>query len=116
MTTQPIDTVEVQRYLDLLYPEPPADAWLVISWLAAKDDFRSQWFRITQSAAAAFISQSPWFNIYTGIGLRHPDCTPAPDKRGESAEVYALPGLWIEFDHNAGVHAAKNLPTPDELL
>ena len=117
MTIQQRDSLEVQRYLDLLYPDAQPDAWLVVSWIAAQGVWCSQWFRIAQSEdAAAFISQAQSYNVYTGIGLRHPDCTPAADKRGESTEVYALPGLWIEFDHNAGVHSATNLPTPDELL
>jgi hypothetical protein len=111
------DPQEVQRYLALLYPAPPEDAWLVVSWIAAQGSWCSRWFRIAQREdAAAFISQAQWYNVYTGIGLRHPNCTPAADKRGESAEMYALPGLWTEFDHNAGVHSAKNLPTPDEPL
>ncbi len=113
MMTQ-INVHDVQQYLELLYPDAPPDAWLVVSWIAAQGPWCSRWFRITQSEdAAAFISQVQGYNVYTGIGLRHPDCTPAADKRGESAEVYALPGLWIEFDHNAGVHSAKNLPAPD---
>jgi hypothetical protein len=28
----------------------------------------------------------------------------------------AIPGLWIEFDHQGGVHTATNLPTREELL
>jgi hypothetical protein len=116
MMTQ-INVYDVQQYLELLYPDAPPEAWLVVSWIAAQGPWCSRWFRIIQSEdATAFISQVQGYNVYTGIGLRHPDCTPAADKRGESAEVYALPGLWIEFDHNAGVHSAKNLPTPDELL
>jgi putative DNA primase/helicase len=54
--------------------------------------------------------------MYVGVGLRHPDCTPTPDIRGASEDVYALGGLWIELDHSAGVHAAQNLPTPQALL
>jgi hypothetical protein len=117
MTIQQRDTLEVQRYLDLLYPDALPDTWLVVSWVAANGQGCSRWFRLNQSEdAAAFISQAQSYNVYTGIGLRHPDCTPAADKRGESAEVYTLPWLWIEFDHNAGVHSATNLPTPDEFL
>jgi hypothetical protein len=118
MTVHQIDTQEVQRYLDLLYPDPPDDTWLVMSYLDTNRHRCSRWVPSTQhSVAAAFAGQmADSYNIYVGIGLRHPDCTPAADKRGESAEVYALPGLWIEFDHNAGVHSATELPTPDELF
>jgi hypothetical protein len=96
LITTPTPTHEVQRYLALLYPEAPPDAWLVVSWIATDEQWYSQWFRIAQSEdAAAFISQAQGHNVYTGIGLRHPDCTPAAEKRGASAEVYVLPGLWI---------------------
>jgi putative DNA primase/helicase len=116
MTTQ-AEPQEVQRYFELLYPNPPDDALLVLSNLNNRRWY-SQWFRIAQSADAAVSASrlAGCYNVYTGIGLRHPDCTPAVDKRGGSADVYALPGLWIELDHNAGVHTAKNLPTPEELL
>jgi hypothetical protein len=116
MTTQ-AELQQVQYFFELLYPNPPAEALLVLSNL---DNGRwySQWFRSALSADAAVYAhlKAAWYDIYLGIGLRHPDCTPTPNKRGDSPDVYALPGLWIEFDHNAGVHAAPNLPTPDELL
>lgn len=113
-----LDAQAVQRYLDLLYPDAPQDAWLVVSWLVAKDDFRSQWFRAAQTGDAArfILKQAQHYNVYLGLGVRHPDCTPTPGTRGESPDVYAIGGLWIEFDHNAGVHAAQHLPTPNELL
>lgn len=109
---------EVQRYLERLYPDPPLDAWLVISSLVSQDHFRSQWFTIAQAddAARYIVAQAQRYNVYVGLGLRHPNCTAEPGTRGESKDVYALGGLWIEFDHNAGVHAAQHLPTPDELL
>ena len=109
-------THETQQYIDLLYPDPPDEAWLVVSWV--EDSFRSKWFRSTQRKAVVqhIVRQARRYNVYLGLGLRHPECTPTPGTRGERAEVYALPGLWIEFDHNAGVHTAKHLPTPDELL
>src|SRR5262245_36144525 len=109
---------EVRQYIELLYPDPPLDAWLVVSWLVSKDDFRSQWFRAADIDAVVQViaQQSEHFNTYLGLGLRRPDCPPDPGTRGTSADVYAIPGLWIEFDHSAGVHAAQNLPTPEELL
>src|ERR1700675_978140 len=108
----------VQHYIALLYPDPPLDAWLVVSWLVTHDAFRSQWFKIAQAddAARCIVEQARRYNVYVGLGLRHPDCTPEEHTRGSSDDVYVLPGLWIELDHNAGVHSAQNLPTPDELL
>jgi hypothetical protein len=82
MTIQQRDTLEVQRYLDLLYPDAPPDAWLMVSWIAANGQWCSRWFRLDQREdAAAFIIQTQSYNVYTGIGVRHPDCTPAADKR-----------------------------------
>lgn len=113
---------ETLRYLDLLYPDPPPDAWLVVSWLvphdAAPPPWHSQWFPAPEQedAARCIVEQARRSNVYVGLGLRRPDCTPGEHTRGSSADVDALPGLWVELDHNAGVHAAQNLPTPDELL
>jgi putative DNA primase/helicase len=47
------------------------------------------------------------------MGLRHPSCT--GQGRGTSADVYALGSLWIEVDHNQGVHSKTTLPTPLQL-
>jgi len=44
---------EVERYLDLLFPDPPPDAWLVVSWLNSQGDFPSQWFRAADREALA---------------------------------------------------------------
>ena len=118
MSTPQTDSQEVQRYIEMLYPDPPLDAWLVVSWLVSKDDFRSQWFRVAQrdDAARFIVQQAQHSNVYLGLGLRHPDCSADPGTRGTSQDVLAIGGVWIELDHNAGVHAAPHLPTPDELL
>lgn len=109
---------EVQRYLDCLFPEAPEDAWLVISWLAAPQDFRSRWFRIADRRAAeqTILTLARQFNTYVGLGLRRPQCVPSVYTRGTSEDVLAIGGLWIECDHAAGIHAATNLPTPPALL
>jgi phage/plasmid primase, P4 family, C-terminal domain len=109
---------QVQRYFELLYPDPPDAAWLVVSFFDTNRRWCSQWFPVVQRADAAACAglMADWYNVYFGIGLRHPDCTPAVTKRGDSTEVYAVPGLWVEMDHSAGVHAATDLPTSEELL
>jgi hypothetical protein len=45
MSTPQPDAQEVQRYIELLYPDPPLDAWLVISWLTPASEWQSQWFK-----------------------------------------------------------------------
>ena len=108
----------LQGYLALLFPDPPPNAWLVVSWLDTQRQWRSAWFRTHEIAAAGerILALSARRDVYIGLGLRHPHCRPGTGTRGTSDDVYAIGGLWIEFDHNGGVHAAKNLPTPDELL
>ena len=108
---------DIQRYLTLLFPDPPDDAWLVISWLAAPGDFRSQWFLVADMSKAAqrLCALSKECNTYVGLGLRHPRCTPTPASRGTSEDVFALGGLWCELDHSGGVHSATNLPTLKQL-
>ena len=108
---------DIQRYLGLLFPDPPDDAWLVISWLASPGDFRSQWFLVADmpEAAQRLLTLSKACNTYVGLGLRHPRCTPTPASRGTSEDVFALGGLWCELDHSGGVHSATNLPTPKQL-
>lgn len=117
-STPAIDTIEIGHYLGLLFPDPPADAWLVVSWVDSARQFLSQWFRSpeTDQAIQFLGSQAPRHDVYIALGLRHPDCTPEPATRGTSDQVYAISGLWIEFDHNAGAHASLDLPTPAELL
>jgi phage/plasmid-associated DNA primase len=117
MISQPIDTLELQRYLNQLYPDPPPDAWQVVSWLVAKDVLRSQWFRVAQrdDAARFIVQQAQHYDVYIGLGLRHPHCSAYPGTRGTSQDIYAISGLWIEFDHKGGVHTAQYLPTPEEL-
>jgi hypothetical protein len=45
MSTPQPDAQEVQRYIELLYPDPPPDAWLVVSWLTPAKEWHSQWFK-----------------------------------------------------------------------
>jgi replicative DNA helicase len=115
MTTPQIEAQEAQHYLDLLFPDPPPDTWLVVSWLVAPHDFRSQWFRMAQVGGAArfIVQQAQQCDIYVGLGLRHPQCV--PQGRGSCEDVYVIGGLWFEADHNGGVHSAQNLPTPGQL-
>src|SRR5881397_2807160 len=114
--TDPV--TEIQRYLELLFPDPPPNAYLVVSWINGRKQWCNTWFRSTNvTLTVKYLGKKLQpFNAYVGLGLRHPDCTPAPGTRGESHDIYAIGGLWVELDHNQGVHAAQNLPTLAELL
>jgi hypothetical protein len=116
---------ETARFLNLLYHDAPDDAWLVISWpdpeISAngkKPPMLSAWYRLRQQRIALrrIIGLSPHHNVYVAPGLRHPSCRPRRTARGPSSDVSVIPGLWVEFDHQGGVHTSTNLPGRDELL
>jgi len=46
------------------------------------------------------------------LGLRR-EALPA-DKRGESGDVVAIPGMWIDIDILGGNHKSTNLPKTRE--
>src|SRR5262245_38489484 len=97
----PTSLLETQRYFDLLYPDAPDEAYLVVSWRTPRQDapMQHQWVRCAdmQNLARGIARYAPRADIYIGLGLRHPTCTPQKDTRGKSGDVYALPGLWIEL-------------------
>lgn len=115
--TNPASLGAIQRYIELLFPDAPDDAWLVVSWLHAPRDFRSRWFLMADHFdAIKFIADASQFhNTYVALGLRNPQCHDTDGKRGKIEDVFALGGLWIELDHNAGIHSAKNLPSEQDL-
>src|SRR5512132_2774083 len=116
----------LSRFLTALYPMTPMRLWLVVSWpdkrqlgsQSGRSSLESKWYdvRELQNARQYIRTLAGHHDIYIGVGLRHPACAPDPKHRGRSQDAYALPGLWIEFDHRDGVHTATNLPTSSELL
>jgi P4 family phage/plasmid primase-like protien len=113
-----LDATELRHYLELLYPDPPGEHYLVVSWVVSPQEICSQWHHpdkiLTVVRRIRMLARS--MNVYIGLGLRHPTCIPHLHTRGTNADVSILPGVWIELDHNAGTHTATNLPTPGELL
>jgi hypothetical protein len=110
---------EVHAYFDLLYPAAPGDAFHVMSWRSHPDaPLKNQWVRCADATNLIdhIVQSTPELEIWLGVGLRHPGCTPASDRRGKNEDIYAIPGLWIDLDHSGGVHVAQHLPTPQELL
>jgi len=108
--------VAIRSHLAHLYQDASEDALLVVSW-KSPHGFLSQWFQIEQAEQAAkFIAEkAQHHNVYIGVGLRNPTCSSGPSVRGESKDVYAIPGVWVDFDHAGGNHTAPNLPKPNEL-
>src|SRR5262245_25130544 len=78
----------------------------------------SRWYRMHQrSQAERFIrSRADQHDLYFGVGLRAASCEPSSTTRGKSAEVMAIPGLWMEFDHQGGIYRATNLPAREALV
>lgn len=108
----------LHRYLDLLYPGAPDDAWVVVSWFTPGSDvWASAWYHAAdrEGLIACIATHAATAHVYLGLGLRHPRCMPSATTRGTSADVLAIGALWIEFDHREGSHAAANLPTVPEL-
>jgi putative DNA primase/helicase len=99
----------------LFWPDPPDEAWLVLSWVA-QGQFCSRWFRMADvsDALTFLLRKARHHDTYVGMALRHPSCTPTG--RGSSDDTCALGSLWVELDHNLGQHAATQvLPSPLQL-
>ena len=118
VTTDPLRVQMVQESLALLWPDPPDDLWVVVSWADPAKGFCSQWVRVRDLDHALLVleDKSQQFNTYVGMGLHHAACQPDPTSRGTSATVGAIGGLWVELDHAGGVHSARQLPTPFQLM
>ena len=114
---------EAAHFFDLLYPDAPNDAWLVVSWPDHESPAQgaapmiSRWSRMRNrsSVERRIATGADQHDLYFGVGLRHPSCEPRKTARGKNSDVMAIPGLWIEFDRQDGVHTATNLPTREEL-
>jgi hypothetical protein len=106
----------LQESLGLFWPDPPDDLWMVVSWIDHAKHFDSAWFRVRDidQALMTIEEKSQHFDTYIAMGLRQATCQPVG--RGTSADVGAIGGLWLEFDHTGGVHSAQNLPTPFQLM
>ena len=114
-----VDPDAIAQYLARLFPDPPPDAWLVVSRTDPSGAFPSAWFRAAELPAAVdwLAQHAAQFNVYVAMGLHDPAHTPLPASRGTRETVCAIPGLWAELDHNQGAHAAvSRLPSPDALL
>ena len=114
-----VDPDAIAQYLARLFPDPPPDAWLVVSRTDPSDAFPSAWFRAAELPAAALwlAEHTADHNVYVALGLHDPAHTPPPARRGARETICAIPGLWVELDHNQGAHAAASrLPSPDALL
>ena len=105
----PDDSVEDKSagltFLRWLYGDDPP-GWLTISTF---DSQPTQWFPAHKLDQVATFCQAiaRRYNVYVGLGLREEQ---VGEGRGESADVLAIPGFWIELDLKHAVHTRVNLP------
>ncbi len=72
---------------------------------------RSEWVQaVTPDTVARIERWAETENVYVGCGLRRDNL--GPTRRGERAEIVAIPGLWIDADYldSKGDHKKSNLP------
>jgi hypothetical protein len=100
-------SAKTAHFFDLLYPDAPSDAWLVVSWpdhestAQGAPPMTSRWSRMHDRLRAErrIANRADQHDLYFGVGLRAPSCEPRTAARGKNPDVMAIPGLWIEFDH-----------------
>ncbi|GMV51963.1 MAG: hypothetical protein AMXMBFR67_35060 [Nitrospira sp.] len=107
MTPTIAPTDQLTDFLGALWPDLGGNHLLL--WrLPSK---RSEWVQELTSDTIAKIEQwAETEDVYAGCGLRNAKLGPA--RRGERADVVAIPGLWIDADYldGSGDHKKPNLP------
>jgi len=117
------DAADIQRFFEILYPDAE-DGYFVLSHPdpakltpQGKPALCSDWFDVAhttwQTIAHAGQRRAQKHNVYFGVALQQPTCTPSQFKRSKNATAYSLPGLWFDLDLAYGQHAASTLPASD---
>lgn len=120
--TQP-DATQIQRFFELLYPDVD-DGYLVLSrpdptrlTPQGKPMLMSDWFDLSkttwQKIGQAGQRLAQHHNLYYGVVLQQPTCTPAEFRRSKNSTAHTVPGLWFDLDLAYGQHAASTLPSSD---
>ena len=99
-----------QNYLEMLWPELPAEQWLPIYTLPNK---ASHWAQSKERAAALVAEQSE-VDVYLQIGLSNQNY--GTHNRATRDNVSAIPGLWCDLDLRHGSRKKTALPTSVEEL
>jgi hypothetical protein len=101
--------VQIAQFLRWLYGNDPP-GWLTL-WLLPST--HTHWFRATNlDKAADYAAQcATHCDVYFGVGLRRDRLVKG---RGESTDVIALPGLYIDIDLKHPAHTVANLPATIE--
>ncbi len=96
------------NFFHSLYPEQ-TDFWLTLWTL---DDKATHWFQDFSQAHTEALKLAKRTDVYFGVGLRRKKLTPG--YRGSNRDIAVLPGLWMDIDVSAGVHANNKLPQSTE--
>jgi hypothetical protein len=108
----------IYQFLTTLYPDPPAESVLSCTYRQEKN-IQSRWFHADDlvTASTHLAEKSLTTDAYIGMGLRSLPPDASPHWRGKNDDVIALPGLWLECDHNAGIHSnSAQYPSVQQLL
>lgn len=98
-------------FLTALYGSMSPESRLLIWTLPGK---RSDWSKSPAAAAEKVNDLKAEHDVYFGLGLRAPGF--GVSRRGDSADVLALPGLWGDFDLAHSVHSKSSLPVHPEQV
>jgi P4 family phage/plasmid primase-like protien len=79
------------------------------------EDKQTRWYEINEveNLVNDAMKLRDSHNVYFGVGVRKENL--GPFKRGKNEDVLYLPGVWVEIDLKAGVHAANNLPSEEDV-
>ncbi|HAP39974.1 MAG TPA: hypothetical protein DCQ94_09470, partial [Nitrospira sp.] len=107
LVLRPQRNQDLTTFLAALWPDL-GEHHLLLWRLPSK---RSEWVQELTSDIIAKIEQ--WAedeDVYAGCGLRNANL--GPTRRGERADIVAIPGLWIDADYSgtSGDHKKPNLP------
>jgi hypothetical protein len=93
------------HFLGTMYGRSPLPGFLAIWELPGK---QSDFFKEAGLAADKVEELACLHDVYFGVGLRR-EALPA-DRRGESKDVVAIPGFWIDIDIAGANHKSSDLP------
>jgi len=96
------------EFLTALWGNKPPDQYMLIWTLPDK---RSRWFKDV-AAAAEFVVNISFLDVYSGVGLAGKDYGPA--RRCVSGEITGLAGIGTDFDLKSAAHGNKPLPVTIE--
>lgn len=107
---------QAEEFLEAVFGQ--AEHGYLLVWSRNGKVKRSTFHRLPADLAQVaeqVVMQGQKANLYVGCGPRHRDF--GPYRRGGSADVTIMPGLWFDLDFKTPYRQERQLPdTPDEAL